>query len=100
LAVTVVSTISGTTTTSPSSTTTTIQSCPSETLYGEHSDETELLRYLRDNVLNTSSEGQEIIKLYYELSPVIVEMVNEDEEFKTQVKEMIDGVVTLIGEEE
>jgi hypothetical protein len=48
--------------------------------------------------LSQTPEGQEIIKLYYELSPVIVEMMNE--EFKAQVKEMIDGVLELIGEVE
>jgi len=84
------------TTTTVVSTTTTIQPCPTETLYGEHSEQTELLRYLRDNVLNQTLEGQEIIKLYYEWSPVIVETMNEDEEFKEEVKEMIDGVLPLI----
>jgi len=56
------------------------------------------LRYLRDNVLSTIPEGQEIIRLYYELSPLIVEMMNEDGEFEAQVKEMIDGVVSFINE--
>ena len=32
-------------------------------LYGEYSEETELLRYFRDNVLCTTPEGQEIIRL-------------------------------------
>ena len=91
-------TISGTTTTSPSSTTTTVQPCPSETLYGGHSEETELLRYLRDNILNQTPEGQEIIGLYYKFSSMIVEMMNDDESFKAQVKEMIDGILDLIME--
>jgi hypothetical protein len=42
--------------------------------------------------------GQEIIKLYYQWSPVIVKVMEEDEEFKGGVKEMIDGVLMLIGE--
>jgi hypothetical protein len=84
---------------STSTTTTTIQAlCPIESLYGEHSEQTELLRYFRDNVLYTTPEGQELIRLYYEWSPVIVEMMKEDEEFKEQVKEMIDGVLELIME--
>ena len=66
--------------------------------YGEHSEETELLRYLRDNILNQTPEGQELIRLYYEWSPVIVEMIEEDEEFRTQVKEMIDGIAKMIQE--
>jgi len=51
---------------------------------------------LRDNILNQTPAGQELIRLYYELSPVIVEMMNEDADFKLQVKEMIDGVLPLI----
>jgi len=108
------STISGsTTTTAPSLTTTTTspvpdttttstspQTCISETLYGEHSEETELLRYLRDNVLSTTPEGQELIKLYYLLSPVIVEMMEKDESFKQAVKQVVDGILEVIEEAE
>jgi len=90
-------TISGSTTSTISgSTTTTVEPCPTETLYGEHSEEAELLRYFRDNVLSQTPEGRELIKLYYELSASIVKAMEEDEEFKAQVKEMIDGVLPLI----
>ena len=50
---------------------------------------------LRDNILSQNPEGQEIIRLYYELSPVIVKAIEEDEELKEQ--EMIDVVLKLIG---
>jgi len=80
-----------------SSTTTTISSiCPVESIYGKHSEETTLLKYFRDNVVSKIPEGKEFIKFYYQLSPVIVQMMNEDEEFKAQVKGMIDGVLGLI----
>jgi len=79
-------------------TTTTIPNpCPTELIYGEYSDETELLRYLRDNVLSTTPEGQELIKLYYEWSPLIVRAMEEDEQFREEVKEMIDGVLRVIS---
>jgi len=95
------STISGsTTTTIPESTTTIVQPCPSEQIYGEHSEKAELLRYFRDNVLSQTPEGREIIKRYYELSPVIVQMMNEDAELRRQVKEMMDGILGLIGKAE
>ncbi len=82
------------------STTTTMraQPCPTEQIYGEHSAQTELLRYLRDNVLSTTPEGRELISLYYQWSPVIVEIMEGDTEFKAQVKEMIDGALLLIRE--
>ena len=58
------------------------------------------MRYLRDNVLSQIPEGQELIRLYYEWSPAIVKAIEEDEEFKEEIKEMVDGVVELIGGEE
>jgi hypothetical protein len=90
--------ISTTTTTAVPTTTTTITSiiCPAEGIYGKYSKETELLRYFRDNVLNRTPEGQEIIRLYYEWSPAIVKTMDEDEEFKEEVNEMIDGILPLI----
>ena len=73
--------------------------CPTESIYGEHSEQTELLRYIRDNVLSTTKEGRELIKLYYEWSPVIVKVMEEDEEFKEVVKEMIDGALAIVTRE-
>ena len=72
------------------------QSCPSEQIYGEHSKQTEILRYFRDNVLSQTPEGQEIIRLYYEWSPAIVQAMEEDEEFKQEVKEKVDGILKMI----
>ena len=89
------------TTTDPSTSTTTAsdQTCPAENLYGEYSEETELLRYLRDAILSKTPEGQEITEQYYAWSPVIVEMMEKDESFKQEVKQMIDEVLLLIIEQ-
>ncbi len=70
--------------------------CGGEAIYGKHSQETELLRYIRDSVLAQSPEGREIIKLYYQWSPVIVQAMENDAAFKEEVKEMVDGVLELI----
>jgi hypothetical protein len=70
--------------------------CPTEKIYGEDSEEIKLLRSFRDNVLNKTPEGQEIIRLYYEWSPIIVKALEEDEDFKAQVKGMINGILPLI----
>jgi len=91
---------STTTTASDSTTTTDGSGCPAGKIYGEHSEEAETLRYVRDNILNHTPEGKEIIKLYYQWSPAIVKAMDEDEEFKKELKEMIDGVLMLIMEEE
>jgi hypothetical protein len=48
------------------------------------------------NFKTSKSEEQEIIELYYEWSPAVVKAMEVDEEFKENVKEMIDGVLLLI----
>lgn len=100
--ITTTTTASGTTTSTlaPSTTTTTTEEgCSLENIYGEYSEEAELLRYFRDKVLSQTPEGQEIIRLYYEWSPLIVKAIAEDEGFKEEVKETIDGFLPLIREE-
>jgi hypothetical protein len=66
-------------------------------VYGEDSEESEQLRAFRDEVLSQSPVGQVLIKLYYQWSPTIVKAMDEDEAYKEEVKEMIDGVLELIG---
>jgi hypothetical protein len=72
--------------------------CPLRQIYGDNSEKTQLLRYVRDNLLNTTTEGRELINLYYHWGPVIVRAMEKDEEFKEEVKEMINGVLGLVGE--
>ncbi len=88
----------GSTTSVPNTTTTTSirRFCPIRQIYGKDSQETKLLRYIRDNVLSKSQEGQELIKLYYQWSPFIVRAMEEDEEFNQEVKDIIDDVLLLI----
>ena len=80
-----------TTTTTAAST-----SCPTEEIYGKTSGEASLLRGFRDTLLSTTPEGQELIKLYYQWSPVIVAAMKEDDLFKEQLKALLDEVITLI----
>ena len=88
-----------TTRSSSSTTTTTIKICPFIKIYDENSEEIELLRYFRDNVLNQTPEGKELIRLYYQWSPAIVKAMEEDEGSKGEVKEMIDEILPLISGE-
>ena len=90
-------TVDSTTTTANSTTTITI--CPLKEIFGQHSEETELLRYFRDQVLNKTPGGKEVIRLYYDWSPVIVKAMEMDEEFKEGLKAVIDGILPLILEE-
>ena len=72
-------------------------SCPSETLYGEDSQEVNLLRAFRNNLLSKTREGRELIKLYYQWSPVIVRAMETDAEFKQEIKNIVDQVLPLLS---
>jgi hypothetical protein len=87
-----------TTTTEGSSTTTTSAGadCLAEEIYGGNSEEVEVLRCFRDSVLSLTPEGREIIRLYYELSSLLVKAINEDEEFEEETQVIIDGILPWI----
>ena len=70
--------------------------CLVEEIYGESSPEVTQLRYFRDVTLNTTTEGQELIRLYYEWSPSIINAMGGDEKFKTEIRAVIDKVLYLI----
>ena len=75
------------------------QQCITKEIYGEYSEETELLISFRDNVLRQTPEGQELIKLYYQWSPAVVKAMEEDDRFKENVKGIIDEILILINRE-
>lgn len=77
-------------------TTTTGRPCPSKEIYGENSQETQLLRSIRDNVLSQTPEGREVITLYYQWSPAIVTALQQDKDFEADVRKMIDGLLMVI----
>lgn len=79
----------------PTSTTTSVKKklCFLKALHGDDAEEIEVLRAFRDEVLRTTPEGQELIELYYQWSPIIVHAMEEDEEFKEMVKKIIDALV-------
>ncbi len=71
------------------------QPCLLEELYGNSSEVTELFRTLRDEVLNKTSEGQELVRTYYEWSPVIYRAMEADEDYKKQIKTIIDNILLM-----
>jgi len=72
--------------------------CPVEAVYGENSEEVLLLRDFRDSVLHKTAEGRKAITLYYALSPVLVKMITQDDEFKGRLRAVIDRVLPEIKE--
>ena len=71
------------------------ESCPLELVYGEDSPEVALLKRFRDAVLAKTDEGRQLIKLYYELSPVLSEILIQSSEFKNELKTAIDENLPL-----
>jgi len=84
----------------PTSTTTTVPSgpCVAEAIYGENSEQTELLREYRDKVLSETPEGQEIIKTYYKFSPTITNLLEQGPLLKNRAKAFIDSMLPSIRE--
>jgi hypothetical protein len=83
------------------STTTTSEpaSCPSEEIYGVNAEETALIRKVRDDVLNQSDAGRAFIKLYYQMSPALLQAMTESKAFKQEVREILDLIVPVLREE-
>ena len=84
------------TTTIPTTTTTITCACPIVYLYGNYAKNTEILRALRDNFLAQTPEGRELIKLYYQWSPVIITAMEHDEDFKEEVEDAVEEVLEMM----
>ena len=84
------STISTTTVSTPSSI------CLVEEIFGENSEEVEILRFFRDSVLNKTPSGREIIKMYNEWNYRIARLAREDEELKKQLTQTFHQIFSLI----
>lgn len=67
-------------------------------LYGEGSDEIALFRKFRNHFINRGLEGEEIIKFYYKWSPLLVKVIEEDEEIEKQLREVADTILFLVEE--
>ena len=70
--------------------------CPILCGLGEGSEETQLLRYFRDEVLDKTPEGREMIRLYYQWGPLIAQAMEEDEELKQEVTEIIEAFLPMV----
>jgi len=81
---------------STTTTTTSPEPCPAEQIYGEGSQEIELLRWTRDNLLRNTPEGQEIMKLYYQWQSPMVVAMNTNKEFKEMVRSLFASTLLLL----
>ncbi len=74
------------------------ETCPLELIYGEDSPEVALLKRFRDAVLTKTDEGRQLIKLYYEWSPLISERLIQSSAFENELKTTIDENLPLAQE--
>lgn len=77
-------------------TVTVYSTCAILEIYGRDSEKVELLRKYRDTVLSQSPEGRAITRLYYAWSPILVQIMEEDNAFKEDLKSLIDTFLPLI----
>jgi len=80
-----------------STTTTTVPDCPVVILYGDQGRETKALRLFRDATLNTTPEGRQLVDLYYRLSPMLIQALEHDEEFKNELRVLLDSLIGSSG---
>ena len=71
--------------------------CLVEYLYGKNSERTRLFRMIRDDVLENTPESRELIKHYYQWSPLLVMAAVADAGFKEEIEKMIDRFAPLLG---
>jgi|GEM_PF-1540355 len=70
--------------------------CPVEAIYGSDSEETKLLRVYRDKVLSKSASGRQMIKTYYELSPAVVEVLQNNDTARANTRQILDNLLPAI----
>ena len=94
------STTSSTSATTSTITTTTLppQFCLAEKIYGEHAEETALLRLVRDELLSTTPEGRELIRLYYQWNAILARVPGENGAIREDIKELIDEILPVFEE--
>jgi len=80
-----------------SSTTTTVP-CPAGELYGENSEQAQMLRTCRDAVLSKTDAGRAAIALYYTLSAEAARMLQEQPALRAALKKVLDAIFEMIGD--
>ncbi len=80
-----------------SSTTTTVPGCPVVILYGEKAREAKSLRLFRDEVLLATPEGRALVDLYYHVSPLLAQVLEDDQELKNDLRALVDFLIGSSG---
>ena len=90
-------TTSSTTSILPSTTTTATPPCLAELLFGEESEEVLLLRHIRDTILKSTPEGQELIQLYYTWNRLLIKAIENDPGLKETLKTVLEQTIEVVA---
>jgi len=82
----------------PTTTTTTTPAgpCPAEAVLGEDDPRLDTLRAFRDQVLAKNSNGQKTIKMYYDSSAAVVQMLEKDPALKESARKYLESILPII----
>jgi hypothetical protein len=73
-----------------------LKPCPVEQLYGQESEQANLLRKFRDHILNATDGGKALTSLYYEWSPTITLLMKKDKHFKMRIQKLLEEFLPLV----
>jgi len=71
--------------------------CAAEAALEKDQANLDVLRTYRDEVLSKTPEGRSLINLYYELSPALAQAIEQDEEFKQEIRGVIESIIPAIA---
>jgi len=71
-------------------------SCPADKLYGGGSQEVQVLRAFRDNVLKRTSIGQKMVKLYYSYGQLISKLMDQFASVEKSIHRISDTAVSVL----
>jgi hypothetical protein len=70
--------------------------CPAEAVLGEDDPRLDTLRAFRDQVLAKNPNGQKMIKMYYDASAAVVQMMERDPAVKQAAREYLGALLPMI----
>jgi cell wall-associated protease len=70
--------------------------CAAESALDNDEIKLTILRRFRDEVLSKTPEGRNLINLYYKWNPTIVRELDQNAQYKEEIKRIIDGIVPMI----
>jgi hypothetical protein len=75
------------------------KACAATYALGKDDPRLKLLRAFRDQTLSSTPFGNQLIEAYYTISPLLVMAMHIDNQFKEQIKSLLDDIIMIITAE-